>query len=161
MLDFSAINQGGKTSFNLSSPIILATNQSSKDPGRLLASPVVDEFRGWFSNLFNWKHQGHNGPGIFYSTRDVHRTRSDVGKFLESMGVVVEGKGFRPIGGCAPIDHLGTTLKCRVDEGAPGSLAHLKASRFRSSSRRARNNHLYCHRGSMAVPFQPHHATPT
>ncbi|KAF6764117.1 CAMK/CAMKL/GIN4 protein kinase [Ephemerocybe angulata] len=51
------------------------------------ASPVVSEFRGWFSNLFNWKPGGSSAqPTIFYSMEDGPQTRDLAFAMFQSMG---------------------------------------------------------------------------
>jgi len=53
-----------------------------------MTSPAVSDFKGWFSNLFNWRTSNGNG-GILYSPDDLLVTRATVTKLLEGMGVVV------------------------------------------------------------------------
>jgi hypothetical protein len=93
----------------------------------LLASPVVGEFKGWFSNLFGLKQQGTTG--ILYSADDICVTRGEVGKFLQGLGVFVQGPGFsQPL-----VSSEEMVLRCQVDEANPISSAHLnsKAVTFR------------------------------
>jgi len=61
---------------------------------------VVGEFKGWFSNLFNWKAQQYT----LYSVDNCQTTRQEALRLLEKFGVVLvdEGTG---------------TLKCRVEDG--------------------------------------------
>lgn len=68
-----------------------------------LFSPV-GEFKGWFSNLFNWKPQP---PCVLYSPADISATRNETVRLLEQLGVVValeEG-----------------LLRCRLDDSVDGS----------------------------------------
>ena len=58
-----------------------------------MTSPGVSDFKGWFSNLFNWRTSNGNG-GILYSPDDLLVTRATVTRILEGMGVVVsKGQG--------------------------------------------------------------------
>ncbi|KAL6300403.1 kinase-like domain-containing protein [Sparassis latifolia] len=80
----------------------------------LVNSPVVGEFKGWFSNLFHWKVQSY----LLYSTNDVVATRSETTRLLAQLGVMTvleEYAGW-------------SVLKCRLDE--PGDGAQ-KQMRFR------------------------------
>jgi len=55
-----------------------------------MASPVVGEFRGWFSNLFNWKPgSASTQPSVFYSTEDGPQTRDLSFALFQSMGFVI------------------------------------------------------------------------
>lgn len=125
-LDFRSLDQKRPTA----SPIALSTsvNTNSKSP---LTSPVVGELKGWFSNLFNWKIFPANGQGgVLYSTDDVSKTRADIGRLLECLGVIVEGGGFNrgmSLGDCAG------PLKCRAEDlsGDGGTFLNLKPVRFR------------------------------
>jgi hypothetical protein len=106
---------------------------------RRLTSPVVDEFKGWFSNLFNWKaHLPSSTSGVLYSPDDVAKTRETVGRLLEGLGIVVTGSGFTSsrdnkvgIEGGKGIGE--GVLKCRLDEGVADVLTGLdfKPVRFR------------------------------
>lgn len=128
-LDFRAINQKRSTSTVLGSPLALST-PAPVGSNRLLTSPVVGEFKGWFSNLFNWKNQANGHGGVLYSSDDVSKTRADVGRLLEGFGISVEGGGFNR--GMSPVD-CGGTLKCRVEEfnGDLGTAQAFKPVRFR------------------------------
>ncbi|KAL0960027.1 hypothetical protein HGRIS_011675 [Hohenbuehelia grisea] len=82
-----------------------------------VSSPVVGEFKGWFSNLFHWKghatpvqagitgspidyfgiHGGKgggltlsNGGSVLYAHADVAKTRVDVLRILSGLGAIVE-----------------------------------------------------------------------
>lgn len=118
----------------LSPPVTGANNTGS--PARLLTSPVVGEFKGWFSSLFNWKSGGNlNGSGnnnaILYSPDDLHKTCGAVANLLESLGVIVLLD--------SSVDPNNTNqddsrrLKCRVEELSVDAQANisLKPVRFR------------------------------
>ncbi|RDB27944.1 Serine/threonine-protein kinase GIN4 [Hypsizygus marmoreus] len=128
-LDFRNLNQQ-KRSTVLGSPMLISPPVNATSTNRLLTSPVVGEFKGWFSNLFNWKHQSSAQGGILYSPDDVPRTRADVGRVLEGFGIIVEGGGFDR--GMTPDDCAGA-LKCRVEEpsGSIRTASTLKSVRFR------------------------------
>jgi len=102
-------------------------NANSKS---LLTSPVVGEFKGWFSNLFNWKNHANGQGGVLYSSDDVSKTRADIGRLLERLGVIVEGGGFSrgmSLGDCAG------PLKCRIEEPTADdeTISNPKPVRFR------------------------------
>lgn len=97
-----------------------------------MSSPAVGEVKGWFSNLFNWKAHHSNGQGgILYSADDVFRTRIDVGRQLEALGVNVDGNGY----GAENTNHPNylAALKCKVDDLNPDAITnmHLKPVKFR------------------------------
>jgi hypothetical protein len=73
-----------------------------------LASPVVGEFKGWFSNLFHWKQQH-----VLYSSSDIASTRDEAARLLEQCGVGLVGED---IGGRL-------VLRCCLDD------AHAQAQR--------------------------------
>ncbi|KAF5357040.1 hypothetical protein D9756_006736 [Leucocoprinus leucothites] len=108
---------------NLSSPF--QSPPVSAASNRLITSPVVGEFKGWFTNLFNWKS---SGQGMFYSVHDIPRTRMDVGRMLESFGVTVDG-----IGSTVADLEYGQTLRCRLDLVTTDALtgSTWKPTRFR------------------------------
>ncbi|KNZ72467.1 putative serine/threonine-protein kinase HSL1 [Termitomyces sp. J132] len=127
-LDFRNLQQKRTTilgsPISLSPPVIPPTSNS-----RLMTSPIVGEFKGWFSNLFNWKHNVSTQGGVLYSVDSVSKTRADIGRILESLGVVVEGGGFDR--GMTQADCAGP-LKCKVeDSGGMRAPYTLKAVRFR------------------------------
>lgn len=62
---------------------------------------VVGEFKGWFSNLFNWKAQQYT----LYSVDNCHATRQEALRLLEKFGVVMV------------VDEGAGSLKCRVEDG--------------------------------------------
>jgi hypothetical protein len=128
-LDFRSLNHKRSTVSLLGSPIALSTPVNA-NPKSLLTSPVVGEFKGWFSNLFNWKNHANGQGGVLYSTDDVSKTRADIGRLLERLGVVVEGGGFNRgmgLGDCAG------PLKCRTEDpsGDGVLLPNIKPVRFR------------------------------
>ncbi|KAL1663948.1 kinase-like domain-containing protein [Schizophyllum commune] len=82
----------------LGSPITLGS------PNASMKSPVVGEFKGWFSNLFHWKN--HTTADVIYSANDAVRTRREAIGILQSMGVLIEG---------AAADAGGCMVRCRVE----------------------------------------------
>lgn len=100
------------------------------NPKSLLTSPVVGEFKGWFSSLFNWKNHTNERGGVLYSIDDVSKTRADIGRLLEQLGVFVDGGGFSR--GMGMRDFAGP-LKCRTEDTGSegGATTHLKPVRFR------------------------------
>ena len=80
-----------------------------------MKSPVVGEFKGWFSNLFHWKN--HTTADVIYSANDAVRTRREAIGILQSMGVLIEG---------AAADAGGCMVRCRVE-----GTEELKPARFR------------------------------
>jgi hypothetical protein len=100
------------------------------NPKSLLTSPVVGEFKGWVSSLFSWKNHTHGQGGVLYSSDDVSKTRADIGRLLERLGISVEGGGFNR--GMGLSDCAGP-LKCRMEEttGDSGTIPNLKPVRFR------------------------------
>lgn len=85
----------------------------------ILTSPVVGEFKGWFSNLFNWKAQTY----VLCSTDDIFITRNETTRLLEQFGVVVA---------LEDTDGWGQ-LRCRFDDVLDISTGHVaqKQTRFR------------------------------
>ncbi|KAA1472090.1 Pkinase-domain-containing protein [Dentipellis sp. KUC8613] len=93
----------------IGSPIV-----SSPSPS-LLGSPAVGEFKGWFSNLFNWKTQTY----ALHSLDGAGATRAEACRLLSHFGVSVHQED--------------GVLRCRVDDGYDphtGALV-LKHVRFR------------------------------
>ena len=116
----------------LGSPIALSSPISPPSTAnKTSASPVVGEFKGWFSNLFNWR-QSNPSVAIIYSPDDAQRTRSNVSRILEEAGVVVSNTQL-------PADHhphkveQGDSLICRVDHPIVDATTGfpLKSVRFR------------------------------
>lgn len=98
----------------LGSPIALSSPMhyhphAPSSANRILASPVVGEFKGWFSNLFNWKHSAAHG-GLLYSADDIPRTRATVIRVLDSLGVAHTNTSSEPA-----LHEHGDILFCRVD----------------------------------------------
>ncbi|KAJ7359253.1 Pkinase-domain-containing protein [Mycena albidolilacea] len=125
----------------LASPITLATatnhhtaTEATMTTSRL-TSPVVGEFKGWFSNLFSWKGNPSPGTGVIYSPDGLEKTRREVGLLLEKLGIVVEGSGFSafPEGTKVEDDLMASlALRCKVEEGSTeGAQMVLKPVRFR------------------------------
>ncbi|EGN92854.1 hypothetical protein SERLA73DRAFT_163815 [Serpula lacrymans var. lacrymans S7.3] len=85
----------------------------------LLTSPVVGEFKGWFSNLFSWKAHTY----VLCSTDNIFTTRYETTRLLETYGISValeetDGHGL---------------LRCRVNDlidTTSGSVIQ-KSARFR------------------------------
>ncbi|KAF8629035.1 hypothetical protein AX15_003595 [Amanita polypyramis BW_CC] len=126
----------------LGSPIasssLTATHPDVGSPARLLASPVVGEFKEWFSSLFNWKAGGNNAhanaQNILYSPDDVNKTWGDIGRLLESLSVIVVFEGSAELSESSRGDCLTTArLKCRVEELSVDTQTNicLKPVRFR------------------------------
>lgn len=117
----------------LGSPLILSSpvaSNNSGSPTRLLTSPVVGEFKGWFSNLFNWKNSAStSGQGnMIYSSDDLSKTRVEVARLLEAFGVIVT---FENSNDSQSDD--GPRLRCRIEELSvdPQANISLKPVRFR------------------------------
>ncbi|KAF8962634.1 hypothetical protein BDZ97DRAFT_1824757 [Flammula alnicola] len=128
-LELPTLNPKRSTFAMLGSPIALSSpiHHPPSSANRILASPVVGEFKGWFSNLFNWKHSNGHG-GILYSSDDIHRTRLNVARLLENLGITL---------GNAPAEFYqpeqAEVLFCRVDQPSvdPVTGMSLKNLRFR------------------------------
>ncbi|KAF8190468.1 Pkinase-domain-containing protein [Pholiota molesta] len=105
----------------LGSPIALASplHHPPSSANRILASPVVGEFKGWFSNLFNWKHSNGHG-GVLYSNDDITHTRANVARLLENAGITLAN---------TPTE----IIFCRIDQPIvdPATGASMKSVRFR------------------------------
>ncbi|KAI0064398.1 Pkinase-domain-containing protein [Artomyces pyxidatus] len=87
----------------------------SPKPSSLLGSPAVGEFKGWFSNLFNWKAQMY----ALHSFDGAAATRTEARRLLAQNGVAIE--------------QAEGVLRCRVDDAydpASGALVQ-KHTRFR------------------------------
>lgn len=87
-----------------------AQSTPSRNSLRPVTSPAVEEFKGWLSNLFNWKS---TGQGVFYSVHDISRTRKEICLTLESFGFTLESTG----PGGIDSGHI-EGLRCRLDQGA-------------------------------------------
>ena len=116
-----------------------------------MASPVVSDFKGWFSNLFSWKNSNGSG-GILYSPDDLVATRLTVTRILEGMNVVVsKGQGdYRP--------EYGETLVGRIDNPGTDHVSGLpiKNIRFRIEFRpNSEPSEIRCvaATGEMDVPY--------
>jgi len=92
----------------------------------ILSSPV-GEFKGWFSNLFNWRAHTY----VLCSTNNVAATRTETVRILEQLGVTIvleDPDNMQPHGG-----GTGAVLRCRTNEvvdGATGAIVQ-KHVRFR------------------------------
>lgn len=118
----------------LGSPIALSSPIHPPVTGnRILTSPVVGEFKGWFSNLFNWKNASAQG-GVLYSNDDIFQTRTDVGRILENLGIILTYSSTD----YQPSDQV-DVIFCRVDQPItdPASGIQLKSVRFRLEFRAA------------------------
>ncbi|THH29753.1 hypothetical protein EUX98_g4431 [Antrodiella citrinella] len=116
MLDFTSptINQKRPAFSSIGSPTL-----SSPSTAGILGSPVVGEFKGWFSNLFHWKPQSY----MLYSLEDPVATRHEIARLLEQFGVVIALED--------NVERGWTTVKCRVDDVYEGTTLVQKAMRFR------------------------------
>ncbi|KAF8576382.1 Pkinase-domain-containing protein [Ramaria rubella] len=83
-----------RPTFNITSP--------TSTPATPLFSPVVGEFRGWFSNLFNWKTPTY----ILHSHNPCLTTRDEAARLLADLGVSVVLEDVQGWG----------VLKCKVDD---------------------------------------------
>ncbi|KAJ7211328.1 hypothetical protein GGX14DRAFT_449900 [Mycena pura] len=123
-----------------------------------LTSPVVGEFKGWFSNLFNWK--GQPGTGVVYSSDGFEKTRREVGLLLEKLGILVEGCGFSFAEGTKRAGDdfsTGMVLRCKVEEtSADGAYTGVKPVRFRVEFSAAPTARALTY----APPSHRHHSAP-
>lgn len=117
----------------LGSPTIISSpvaSNTSGSPTRLLTSPVVGEFKGWFSSLFSWKNSGSAGgqSNMIYSPDGLSKTCVDVARLLETFGVIVT---FEKSSDSQSDDTA--RLKCRIEELSvdPQANISLKPVRFR------------------------------
>lgn len=60
------------------------------------------EFKGWFSNLFNWRAQSY----VLYSLKDLSYTRDEMARLLLQCGVIIT----------AIEPPLAGVLKCRLED---------------------------------------------
>ena len=113
----------------LSSPIALSSpvHHSATSSSRVLTSPVVGEFKGWFSNLFNWKPSSSQG-GVLYSVDDLQQTKLNIARLLEGIGINL---GHSAADNLHP--ELFDVLLCRIDQPTtdPVNGITLKNVRFR------------------------------
>ena len=114
----------------LGSPIALSSpvHNSATSSSRILTSPVVGEFKGWFSNLFNWKHSNTQG-GVLYSVDDLQQTKLNIARLLEGIGINL---GHSAANNLQP--ELSDVLLCRIDQPTTDSSVNgitLKSVRFR------------------------------
>lgn len=92
----------------------------------ILSSPV-GEFKGWFSNLFNWRAHTY----VLCSTNNFAATRTETIRILEQLGVTVvleDPDGMHAQGGGTSV-----ILRCRTNEVVDGSTGAVvqKHVRFR------------------------------
>ena len=113
----------------LGSPITLSSpvHHSATSSSKILTSPVVGEFKGWFSNLFNWKSQSSQG-GVLYSADGLQQTKLDIARLLEGIGINL---GHSAVDNLQP--ELFDVLLCRIDQPTtdPVNGVTLKSVRFR------------------------------
>ena len=102
-------------------------HHSATSSSKILTSPVVGEFKGWFSNLFNWKSQSSHG-GVLYSVDSLQQTKLDIARLLEGIGINL---GHSAADNLQP--ELFDVLLCRVDQPTtdPVNGITLKSVRFR------------------------------
>ena len=102
-------------------------HHSATNSSKILTSPVVGEFKGWFSNLFNWKSQGSQG-GVLYSVDGLQQTKLDIARLLEGIGINL---GHSAADNLQP--ELFDVLLCRIDQPTtdPVNGITLKNVRFR------------------------------
>jgi len=113
-LDLPSTNPKRSAFGMLGSPIALSSPVHPPPPssaGRILASPVVGEFKGWFSNLFNWKQSNGHG-GLLYSGDDINRTRSNVMLLLCNFGILLSNSS----GDSHHPDPDTLSLYCRIEQ---------------------------------------------
>ncbi|KAF4618606.1 hypothetical protein D9613_009975 [Agrocybe pediades] len=111
-LDLPSVHAKRSALGMLGSPIALSSPvHPPSSTGRILASPVVGEFKGWFSNLFSWKQSNGHG-GLLYSADDVNRTRSNVMRLLGNLGILLSNTP----GDSHHLDPDTLSLYCRVDQ---------------------------------------------
>ena len=122
-----------------------------------IASPLLSpplstaggEFKGWFTNLFNWKGQSYT----LYSLEDVATTREEMSKVLAHVGVTI-------------LTSETSLVKCRLDEvydEVTGAVVQ-KQVRFRVEfGPCTTQTHAHTHPGggdALAVPPTPKLLTP-
>ncbi|KAJ7754441.1 hypothetical protein B0H16DRAFT_1316504 [Mycena metata] len=151
----------------LASPIILssATNHHTADANAnpatsRITSPVVGEFKGWFSNLFSWKgNHPSPGTGVIYSPDGLEKTRREVGLLFERLGIVVEGSGFSFAEGMGSAEDdftAGMALRCKVEEAsAEGGQMVLKPVKFRVEFSAAPAARVLTLNALLAAPLDP------
>lgn len=102
-------------------------HHSATSSSKILTSPVVGEFKGWFSNLFNWKSQSSQG-GVLYSVDGLQQTKLDIARLLEGIGINL---GHSATDNLQP--ELFDVLLCRIDQPTtdPVNGITLKSVRFR------------------------------
>ena len=102
-------------------------HHSATSSSKILTSPVVGEFKGWFSNLFNWKPQSSQG-GVLYSVDGLQQTKLDIARLLEGIGINL---GHSAADNLQP--ELFDVLLCRIDQPMTDQVngITLKSVRFR------------------------------
>ncbi|KAK0220359.1 CAMK/CAMKL/GIN4 protein kinase, partial [Armillaria fumosa] len=128
-LELPSLSKKRSTLSILPSPPLSSAHTHS----RLLTSPVVGEFKGWFSNLFSWKHQGAHSQSnswTLYSTENSVKTCDVVKRALEGMSVVIDIPSSTVLPASSGTFEP-TFLRCRLDESSCGELANMKPVRFK------------------------------
>lgn len=78
----------------------------------ILSSPV-GEFKGWFSNLFNWKVHTY----VLYSTDALGATRTETVRILEQFGVIISPEDHgENVQNQGPAHVIASTLRCRLND---------------------------------------------
>ncbi|TCD70693.1 hypothetical protein EIP91_002068 [Steccherinum ochraceum] len=127
-------------------PVFSSINSPTmSSPAAILGSPVVGEFKGWFSNLFHWKPQSY----VLYSLDDPVATRHEIARLLEQLGVVIALEDNAERGWM--------TVKCRVDDVYEGTTLVQKAMRFRVEISSCQSQHLVL---ALGTPSTMSNATP-
>jgi hypothetical protein len=67
-----------------------------------LAVPAAGEFKGWFSNLFNWRAQSY----VLYSYEDLPITRDEMTRLLAQFGITF----------LATESLMTSIIKCRLED---------------------------------------------
>lgn len=146
--------QCGHTNSQDSAPALDLRNASHRQS---IASPLLSpplstagsEFKGWFTNLFNWKGQSYS----LYSFQDAATTREEMTKALAHAGVII-------------LTSETNLVKCRLDEvyDETTGVVVQKQVRFRAEfGLCTTQTHLNAHSGggdTLVVPQTPKLLTP-
>lgn len=97
------------------------TQPTSPGMPSILSSPV-GEFKGWFSNLFNWRAHTY----VLCSTNNLAATRMETIRILEQLGIAIVPED-------ADGMQAGAALRCRTNEVVDGTTGAVvqKHVRFR------------------------------
>ncbi|KAJ3478043.1 hypothetical protein NLI96_g10036 [Meripilus lineatus] len=103
----------------------------SSTTAMLLGSPVVGEFKGWFSNLFHWKPHSF----VLHSIDDIIDTKREVLRLLESYGVGISFEDPPPGANPQQVQQQQqegwAPVRCKMDEVYDGSSVVQKQVRFK------------------------------